>query len=183
MAPTRRPMRLPKITKYSVAVTTEGTMVWPQMRMMRPYSRMTMVWKPIQRTTLRLTAGAAAPATALIGRQAGRGRGSRLRRCRFAVRALARRPAPLDQLHEDLLQAVHLVAHAEHVDAERREPREDVVEALLGGNLDLEGVIVDQGRDVTVEPRGDAERVAQVQHEGRDVQPAQQTADAVTLDE
>src|SRR5437870_1171422 len=42
-------------------------MLWPQMRMMRPYSRMTMVWKPIQRTTLRLTAGAAAPATALIG--------------------------------------------------------------------------------------------------------------------
>src|SRR5438477_10152515 len=52
-----------------------------------------------------------------------------------------------------------------------------------GGNLDLEGVIVDQGRGVTVEPRGDAERVAQVQHEGRDVQPAEQSAHAVTLDD
>src|SRR5262245_41203733 len=41
--PTRLPMRLPKITKYSVAVTADGTSVWPQMRMMRPYSRMTMV--------------------------------------------------------------------------------------------------------------------------------------------
>src|SRR5207237_244559 len=49
MTPTRRPMRLPKITKYSVAVTTDGTMVWPQMRMMRPYSRLTMVWKPLLR--------------------------------------------------------------------------------------------------------------------------------------
>src|SRR6059058_1111292 len=66
MAPTRRPMRLPKITKYSVAVTTDGTMVWPQMRMMRPYSRMTMVWKPIQRTTLRLTVGAPGSTTLLI---------------------------------------------------------------------------------------------------------------------
>ncbi len=43
MSPTRWPMRLPKITKYSVAVTADGTRVWPQMRMMRPYSRMTMV--------------------------------------------------------------------------------------------------------------------------------------------
>src|SRR5438477_8749936 len=49
-----------------------------------------------------------------------------------------------------------------------------------GGNLDLEGVIVDQGRGVTVEPRGDAERVAQVQHEGRDVQPAEQRSEEHT---
>ena len=67
MEPTRRPMRLPKITKYSVAVTTDGTMVWPQMRMMRPYSRMTMVLKPIQRTTLSRTGGASGSATLLIG--------------------------------------------------------------------------------------------------------------------
>ena len=32
--------------KYNVAVTAEGTRVWPQMRMMRPYSRITMVRKP-----------------------------------------------------------------------------------------------------------------------------------------
>ncbi len=36
--------------KYSVAVTAGGTSVWPQMRTMRPYSRMMMVLKPIQRT-------------------------------------------------------------------------------------------------------------------------------------
>ena len=40
-------MRLPKITKYRVAVTAGGTMVWPQMRMMRLNSRMMMVVKPI----------------------------------------------------------------------------------------------------------------------------------------
>ena len=39
------------MAKYSTAVTTEGTIVWPQMRMMRPYSRMTIVLKPIQRTS------------------------------------------------------------------------------------------------------------------------------------
>src|SRR5256885_12592127 len=42
--------------------------------------------------------------------------------------ALAPRPAPLDELHEDLLQAVHLVAHAQYLDAERRQAREDAVE-------------------------------------------------------
>src|SRR6185312_15260341 len=49
MFPTRRPTRLPKITKYSVAVTAEGTSVWPQMRMIRPYSRITMVLYPTHR--------------------------------------------------------------------------------------------------------------------------------------
>src|SRR5260370_42619288 len=44
--PTRLPMRLPKITKYSVAVTVGGTMVWPQMRTMRLNSRMMMVENP-----------------------------------------------------------------------------------------------------------------------------------------
>ena len=42
----RRPTRLPKITKYSVVVTAEGTSVWPQMRMMRPNSRVMIVRKP-----------------------------------------------------------------------------------------------------------------------------------------
>ncbi len=37
------------MTKYSVAVTAGGRSVWPQMRMMRLYSRITIVWKPIQR--------------------------------------------------------------------------------------------------------------------------------------
>ena len=49
MRPTRWPIKLPKITKYSADVTADGTMVCAQMRMMRPYSRMMMVLKPIQR--------------------------------------------------------------------------------------------------------------------------------------
>jgi hypothetical protein len=49
MSPTRRPIKLPKITKYSADVTAEGTMVCAQIRMMRPYSRMMMVLSPIQR--------------------------------------------------------------------------------------------------------------------------------------
>src|SRR5213082_3386807 len=184
MAPTRRPMRLPKITKYSVAVTTDGTMVWPQMRMMRPYSRMTMVWKPIQRTTLRLTSGAPAAPRCSSRRtrpQGCRAGGAGRRRGGRSPPALARGPAPLDQLHEDLLQAVHLVAHAQHFDAERRQAREDVVEVLLLRHLDLEGVIVDHSGDVTLQARRGGKWLAYVQHEGLDVQPAQQTAHAITL--
>ena len=90
MAPMRRPIRLPKITKYSVVVTAEGTSVWPQMRMMRPNSRMMMVRKPIAR----------------IGRQ---------RQCLGSHGA-----AVLHQAHEHLFQPVHLVAHRQHLDALRR---------------------------------------------------------------
>ena len=49
MSPTRWPIKLPKMTKYSAEVTAEGTMVCAQMRTMRPYSRMMMVLKPTQR--------------------------------------------------------------------------------------------------------------------------------------
>ena len=35
--------------KYSVAVITGGTSVWPQMRMMRLNSRITIVAKPTRR--------------------------------------------------------------------------------------------------------------------------------------
>src|SRR6516225_5964099 len=178
IAPTRRPMRLPKIAKYSTAVTTDGTMVWPQMRMMRPYSRMTMVLKPIQRTTLRrIGGGAAASTTLLIAAH------PRSRRWQRRARRLVRRAATLHELHEDLLQAVDLVAHAEHLDAECREPREDLVEVLLLRHLDLEGVIVDERDVVALERRWRRERVPQVEDERLDVQPPQETAHAVTLDD
>lgn len=39
----RLPITVPKITKYSVAVTADGRMVWLQMRMIRWNSRMTIV--------------------------------------------------------------------------------------------------------------------------------------------
>src|ERR1019366_10246240 len=86
MGPTRRPIRLPKITKYSVAVTTEGTSVWPQLRTMRPYSRITIVFKPTQRT---LASGRVAEMLGTLD--------------------IA---APIhDHTHEDLLEAIYLVAH------------------------------------------------------------------------
>ena len=134
------------MTKYRIAVTAEGTMVWAQMRMMRPYSRMTMVLKPIQRTTFRLTAAAGArSATAFIAAPT-LDRRPRRSRVRASARRRFRGASALDQAHEDLLEPVHLVAHGEHLDAECREAREDVVQVLLLGDLDLEGVIVDQRR-------------------------------------
>src|SRR5215204_4262656 len=51
MRPTRWPIKLPKMTKYSAEVTAEGTMVCAQMRVMRLYSRITMVLKPTQRAS------------------------------------------------------------------------------------------------------------------------------------
>src|SRR3954469_19078938 len=66
MRPTRLPIKLPKMTKYSADVTAEGTMVCAQMRMMRPYSRMMMVLKPIQRAWRSdLTVSAARDAAAM----------------------------------------------------------------------------------------------------------------------
>src|SRR6185436_17212102 len=98
----RRPMRLPKITKYSAAVTAGGTSVWPQMRMMRPYSRRTMVWKPMRRI--------------------------RASDCVFTSARLRRRAVlALDEAHEQLLEPVHLVAHADDLDALLRKAPEDVV--------------------------------------------------------
>src|SRR3546814_4628670 len=43
------------------------------------------------------------------------------------------------QPHEQLFQPVGLVAHRQHFDAGRGEPREDVVQALVLGELDQIG--------------------------------------------
>jgi hypothetical protein len=58
--PTRLPIKLPKMTKYSAEVTAEGTMVCAQMRTMRLYSRMMMVLSPVQRACRRARAESAA---------------------------------------------------------------------------------------------------------------------------
>src|ERR1700680_1504547 len=160
--PTRAPIRLPKITKYSVAVTTAGTSVWPQMRTMRPYSRMTMVWKPIQRIeAMEAVAGAVAGAALVssIG------------------------PPVLDQAHEYLLEAIHLVAHAQHLDAERRESRKQFIEILLFGDVGLERMLVDPPQDETRHARRRQHRIAGLQHEGLGVQRQHPVGHAVALDD
>ena len=114
-------MRLPKITKYSVIVIAGGTIVWPQMRMMRPYSRRTIVRKPMRRMRARDSSLPVSPPP--------RGR---------AVLAL-------DEPHEQLLEPVDLVAHADDLDALLRQAREHVVQALLLLHLDLDRVVVARG--------------------------------------
>src|ERR1700675_3146066 len=85
--PTRFPIRLPKITKYSVAVTVGGTMVWPQMRTMRLNSRMMMVENPTHSARARDTAATLGACDGSAG-------------------------ADVDQSNEELLEPVHLVPHA-----------------------------------------------------------------------
>src|SRR5262245_2594903 len=154
----RRPMRLPKITKYRAAVTAGGTRVWPQMRMMRPYSRRTIVWKPMRRI--------------------------RARDCVSTSGAPGRRGfLALDEPHEQLLEAVHLVAHADDLDALLRQPREDVVQSLLARDLDLDRVVVHEPRDVARELRHDRGRTAEVQHEGLLAELADHARHRVVLDD
>src|SRR5882757_1049121 len=116
--PTRFPMRLPKITKYSVAVTTGGTMVWPQMRTMRLNSRMMMVENPTH------SARARDAAAMLLGSRDGGA-------C-----------ADVDQANEEFFEPVHLVPHAVDFDALRREPRENFIQILSLRHFDLERVVV-----------------------------------------
>ncbi len=57
-------MSEPKMTKYKVVVTAEGTIVCPQIRMIRPYSRITIVLNPTQRMADMLNCAGAAVFTA-----------------------------------------------------------------------------------------------------------------------
>ena len=66
----------------------------------------------------------------------------------------------LDEPHEELLEPVHLVAHADDLDALLREAREDVVQALLLLHFDLDRVVVDEARHVAGQLRHGA-RTAQ----------------------
>ena len=132
MSPTRWPIKLPKITKYSAEVTAEGTMVCAQMRMMRPYSRMMMVLKPIQRARAerlgrirrRASSRAAVSLTARALRPAGPFRSTSFMNSsssRLTLLRMDSTPMPC---------AVRL--------------REHLVEALLLRHLDLERVVVDE---------------------------------------
>src|SRR5262245_21677043 len=101
--------------KYNVAVIAGGTIVCPQMRTMRPYSRRTMVLNPVISVwTL------------------------------ISFRARCRRCVAFDQPHEQFFQAIRLIAHRDHVDALHREAAEDFVEALILRRLHFERVIVDE---------------------------------------
>ena len=113
-------MRLPKITKYSVAVTVGGRMVWAQMRTMRLNSRMTMVLKPIH---------------SVRAREAG-----------ISGAFDGRADAVVDQADEQLLEPIDLVAHAVHPDTLQRKLRENIVQALPLRDFDLERVIVGEAR-------------------------------------
>src|ERR1019366_4293264 len=158
MGPTRRPIRLPKITKYSVAVTTEGTSVWPQMRTMRPYSRITIVFKPTQRTL----------ASGRFGEMLG---------------ALDIAAPILDHTHEDLLEAIDLVAHAQDRYTQARELLEQLIEILLLGYIGLERIFIDAAHGEVRDRRRLENRAARVEHESLGIEPAQQIAHAIALDD
>src|SRR5579859_1291468 len=102
ISPTRRPIRLPKMTKYSVIVIAGGSSVWLQMRRMRVTSRRTMVPSATRVASefMRFPCGS-------------RGRD-------FVVR--------VDQAHEQFFQPVRLVAHRHHGDAARGQRREQGIE-------------------------------------------------------
>src|SRR5450756_2507929 len=59
--------------------------------------------------------------------------------------------AALNKAHENLLEAIYLVAHADHVDPKARETREDLVQVLLLRHLDLAGYAVTLVDDRTLE--------------------------------
>src|SRR5579862_8783354 len=93
ICPTRRPIRLPKITKYRIAVTAEGTRVWPQMRTMRLYSRIMMVTKPVQRAAA--SDGSVGAVSSAVPSATG--------------------PPLLNKPHEYFLEAIDLVTHRHHL--------------------------------------------------------------------
>src|SRR6185312_7039008 len=160
---------------YSAALTAEGTRVWPQMRTMREYSRMTMVRKPIQL----MRASETSPCAARLPVPSRSPCWARPP-CSIGLSTVA---SILDQAHEDLLEPVDLVAHAQHVDAERRQTREQLIEILLLRDIRFEGVLVDMAQHEAGHHRHLVERLAAVEHEGLGVQPAQQVAHAVALDD
>ena len=142
-----------------------GHEVWPQMRMMRPYSRMMMVVKPIQRAAAVRSDGSSA-----LGHVGVPARSPRL---------------VLDQAHEHLLQAIDLVAHA----AARRcpAPTSRAKMSLRLCSLDTSTSSVwssTSAHRVARQAAAPARTgIAQVEHEGLGVQLAQQVAHAVALDD
>src|SRR5580693_5410221 len=114
--------------------------------MMRPYSRITMVLKPTQRM---VASGISADT---LGVRA------------FTSSSIA--ASMLDQSHEDLFQSIDLVAHAQHVDTEPRELREQLIEVLLFGDFDFQGVGIDQPHHEVGNHRHRADGVTRIEYEG-----------------
>src|SRR6202158_2125412 len=127
------------------------------MRTMRPYSRMTMVCKPIQRIEAMEALAGALAGTALLSSMG---------------------PPVLHQPHEDLLESIHLVAHAQHLDAAQRELRKQLIEILLLRDVGLERVVVDSPQDETGHARRREQRIAGIEHEALGVQRQQQVGHA-----
>src|SRR6476646_4005725 len=106
MLPTRRPIRPPKIRKYSVIVIAGGTSVWPQMRRMRCTSRRTMVpsamrWPARGVWTIAEDVDIGVPFT-----------------CRRSLRSDRGGAGVLaGQSHEEFFEPVGLGAHRAHADA------------------------------------------------------------------
>src|SRR3984957_3791334 len=148
-------MRVPKMTKYSVAVTTGGTMVCPQMRMMRLNSRMTMVVNPTHSV---------------------RAKDSRTIRLRGA-------DAVVDQAHEQLLEPIDLVAHAVHTHALRAELREDIVQALPSRDFYLESVVVGHLVPEARQRGRRGQGLAQIEDEHLGLELAQHIGHGVALDD
>src|SRR5579863_4676420 len=100
------------------------------MRMMRPYSRITMVRKPLQRMLAR---DCSAEAIVLLSSTV---------------------PPVHDQAHEDLLEPIDLVAHAHDIDTERAQTGEELVEILILGDIGFQSMFIDASyRDAGYERR------------------------------
>src|SRR5579871_3867943 len=139
------------------------------MRTMRLNSRMTMVLNP--------THSARASEAGMSGARSGDAR----RGLRRALRERAH--AVIDQADEEFLETIHLVAHARDLEPEARELHEDLVEALALGDLDLEGVIVDERGAKTLEVRRARHGRRQIEHERLGLELAQHVRHGIALDD
>src|ERR1700749_4186741 len=108
ISPTRLPMSLPKIRKYSVIVIAGGSSVWLQMRRMRVISRRTMVPSAISVPVLFMRRLRNSP---LPQAQLGGGGVPLLRHCSCGGLVVG-----FDESHEQFFEAIGLVAHRHHGD-------------------------------------------------------------------
>src|SRR6185437_513822 len=136
------------------------------MRMIRWYSRRTMVLKPIQRTRPRCIGSVVALSARMLRGSVPVPSEPRNRESTLTgkpLRAGCRRPKSfrtiqssrdslIHQAHEDLLQPIDLVPHAHHLDAGLRQAPEKIIEVLLVRDLDLEGVLIGQPHRIAVQP-------------------------------
>src|ERR1022692_2804000 len=144
------------------------------MRTMRPYSRITIVWNPIHSLCARLATALPVPVTlysSQVGRH-GRGRGRHERRL-----------VAFDQADEQLLESIHLIAHARDLDALRGQLREDVVETLAERHLDFQRTTIGQRGLESGQQRRGVTRLAQIEYENFGLQFPQHVRHLVALDD